>query len=267
MTNQKMFFDEKIARLFATHEENYKHIGVADAIARVLIFKLQEMPKPWHIADLGAGAHIDRYDPLFEIMLAEPRGKYDHIDISPVMISLAKETAKNKFIENRLEIVEFFEIEAIEYLKSEPDSSLDGIIMKYTFEDIHDIDELFGLVSQKLKKGGVLVATMQPSDVIPSSKSNARFLYRGEEFPEAETRTLADGEEWGIKFFNKTGEPDSGYLEGGETTKVYHSPDKITELAKKHVLEHYMGNWKDAVPREQQGGNGLDQTILLLEKK
>lgn len=130
------------------------------------------------------------------------------------------------------------------------------------------MDELFGLLANKLKVGGKFVSTI--GDISPELRglhTNARYLYNGEEFPDDETIIMKDGDNYTIKFFKVSGDPSSGYLEGAETIKYYHSADKINKLAKKHGFDIFLGNWKDLVAENKQGGEKMDQNVLVLTKK
>jgi len=140
--------------------------------------------------------------------------------------------------------------------------------MKYTIDHLDDLDTLFALLSRKLKQNSRLVATMgNLSPELKSHSTNARYLYNGEQFGDDETRILKDGDNFTIKFFKASGDPNSGYLEGAETVKYYHSAEKIKELAKAHGFEVYLGDWKGFVGKERQEGEEINQDILVLTKK
>jgi hypothetical protein len=135
--------------------------------------------------------------------------------------------------------------------------------MKYTIDHIADLDKLFRLIAQKLKAGGKLVASLGVLDPqLKSISTNARFLYNGQYFPEGEAKTLKDGDSFTIKFFKVSGDPKSGYLEGAETVKYYHSEVKMRELAKKYNLDISVGDWKELLGVK----DGIIQPILILRK-
>ena len=105
------------------------------------------------------------------------------------------------------------------------------------------------------------------SPKLKSISTNARFLYYGKEFPEDETRTLTEGDTYTVKFFKESGNPEAGYLEGAETTKYYHSPYKIENLAAKYNLKVFVGDWKDFLPKERHFEEVRDQSIVVLRRK
>lgn len=261
---QEIYFSKDTARIFAEREENYKHKQVSSIIAKIILACLSDRNHKIKIADLGAGAHPDRYDELFELLLGTPGGVIDWVDSSPFMIELAKEYLDKKGLSDRKEVINFVPKDFSQYLEDSDDDSLDVAIMKYTFEDIIDLEPFMRLLQKKLKPNGIMVATVQSSPEITSIHSNARYLYQGKEFPENETRTLTDGEEWQIKFYRETDNPASGYLPGIETVKYYHSPETIAKLAEKFGFYCRIGDWKDIVP---DSDIEIDQTVIILKKK
>ncbi len=262
-----MYFNEKIAREFAVHEQNEKNFRVAAIVDRIIIYNIKGLQKSLYAADLGAGAHPDRYQSFFKALLIN-KGHIDWVDTSPIMLKLAKEYISKSEHKERLEIISFIKEDILNYLDNLPDAKLDVAIMKYTFDHLADIEKLFRLLSKKLKKKGVLVSTMTTlSPELKSISTNARFFYKGKEFPVNETRTLKDGEDFTIKFFKISGKPELGYIEGGETTKYYHSPEKIKELANKYGFKIFLGDWKDYLPKKEQDNETMNQDVLILVKR
>lgn len=261
----EMYFSFEVAERFAELEQNEKNFNVAEIIDKVLIKELKNIV-PIFSAELGGGAHPDRYHIFFKKILQEPQGHIDWVDISPHMLKLAEKYIKNEEYQERQKVITFIKNDILKYLESLDNNKLDVAIMKYTIDHITDLDILFKLLSQKLKKGGKLISTFASSSELISYSTNARFLYKGEQFPDNETRTLKDGDSFTVKFFNVSGEPNSGYLKGAETTKYYHSIEKVNQLAKKYNFNIFVGDWKDFIKKEDQGGEILDQDILILTK-
>ena len=85
-------------------------------------------------------------------MLQEPNGHIDWIDVSELMLEQAKRYLRETNLEERNKVISFIEMEILDYLSTLGDNSLDLVIMKYTFEHIENIDQLFSLLSHKLKK-------------------------------------------------------------------------------------------------------------------
>ncbi len=258
-----MYFNHSVAEKFAELEQNEKNFRVAEIVDDVIMSEIKDMKNPIFSAELGGGAHPDRYDKLFEQLLSEPRGHMDWVDVAPYMLELAKKYIDNEKYKERLNVIKFVENGILEYLEKLPAEKLDLAIMKYTVDHIADLDRLFALMSQKLKTGGKLVASLGVLDPqLKSISTNARFLYNGQEFPEDTVKMLKDGDSFTVKFFNVSGDPKAGYLKGAETVKYYHSEEKLRELAKKYNLDISVGDWKEML--EKRGG--IDQLILVLRK-
>ena len=201
----KMYFDEEVAKKFAELEQNDKNYAVANIVDRLAIHELGNIgAKRIHVAELGGGAHPDRYSSLFSYLIkTKDLGSIiDWVDVSPVMLELARNYVNRKEFRERNKVIHFFENDAISYLKSLDNETLNLAIMKYVLDHINNLERLISLLSKKLKPGSSLVSTLtsvQP--ILKSVSTNARFLYKGKEFPEDETRTLKDGDNFGIKFF------------------------------------------------------------------
>ena len=119
-----------------------------------------------------------------------------------------------------------------------------------------------------MKPGARLIATL--GTLIPELKSystNARCLYNGKQFPDNEIRVLKDGDNFTIKFFKVSGNPNSGYLEGAETIKYFHSAKKIKQLAESFGFDIFLGDWKKLIKKENQEGEKMNQEILVLTKR
>ena len=264
----RMYYDAKIAASFAELEQNEKNFRVADIIDRLVLYAVEGVKDPLRAADLGGGAHPDRYHRLFNRLLKDPKGRMDWVDVSPIMLKLAEKYASTDEYLARKEVIRFVESDILEYLEQLPDETLHVAIMKYVINHIRQLDRLFALLARKLKGKGSLVSTMDfSSPEMKSVSTNARFLYNGQEFPENETRTLKDGDTYTVKFFKESGNPDSGYLEGTEITRYYHAPDTMKNLAQKHHFDVFIGDWKAFLPKEKQEGETLDQDVIVLRKK
>ena len=192
----------------------------------------------------------------------------DWVDVSPYMLELAKKYISDEKYQNRKEVITFIKSDILEYLRGLENEKLDLAIMKYTIDHIDNLESLFKLLSAKLKQGGKLVATIgSVSPELKSYSTNARFLYNGEQFPDNETRTLKDGDNFTVKFFKVSGNPAAGYLEGAETLKYFHSAEKIKSLAESFGFDIFLGDWKDFVAPDKHGDETMSQDILVLTKK
>ncbi|MBS4066706.1 MAG: hypothetical protein KGZ74_19245, partial [Chitinophagaceae bacterium] len=72
-----MYFSPEIAEKFAELEQNDKNFRVAQIVDRILVQETKELSSPIYSAELGGGAHPDRYHEFFAKLLQEPKG---HID-------------------------------------------------------------------------------------------------------------------------------------------------------------------------------------------
>ncbi len=261
----KVFLSPNAAETFAKLEENKQHIQVANIIERAVLEALKDTTNPLHIAELGGGAHTDRYDRLFLKLSEDPKSQIDWVDMSPFVLTLAKKYTSNDSYQDRLEVIRFIEQDMLEYLVSQPDQSLDLINMKYTIDYVTDLSRLFSLAVQKLKPQRALVATLgMLNPELKSFSTSGRYFYNGQPIPEGETRTLKDGDVFTIKFFRANGDPASGHIDGVETTRCYHSPETFKSLAKAAGLEVFLGDWKEYVPLSHQEGDTKDQAILVM---
>lgn len=264
----EMYFSPDVSARFAELEQNEKNYRVSAILDDIIVKEMKNLKEPIFAAELGGGAHPDRYHNFFNKMLKEPGGRIDWVDISPYMLDLAKKYLEDKKYTERRGVIKFIENDILAYLEGLKDETLDLSIMKYTIDHIKNIEELFKLLSKKLKKGGKLISTADNlNPELKSYSTNARFLYNGEEFPDDETRTLKDGDSFTIKFFKESGRPESGYLKGAETVKYYHSPEKIAKLAKKFNFDSFLGDWEKKADEDGKVGENMDQDILILTKK
>jgi ubiquinone/menaquinone biosynthesis C-methylase UbiE len=262
----EMYFSQEITEKFAELEQNEKNFRVANIVDNILIQEINNFKFPIYSAELGGGAHPDRYDKFFNRLLKDG-GHIDWVDVSPYMLKLADKYISNEKYQDRKDVITFIESDILEYLQKLEKEKLDIAIMKYTIDHIKDLDELFKLLSEKLKPGAKLVSTIGSTNPeLKSYSTNARFLYNGEEFSNDEVKILKDGDNFTIKFFKVSGNPNAGYLEGAETLKYYHSAEKIKELANKYNFSIFLGDWKNFVKPENQGGEDMDQEVLVLTK-
>ena len=264
----EMYFLPDIAQKFAELEQNDKNFKVAEIVDRTIIQETSDTPNPIYAAELGGGAHPDRYHNFFNKLLKEPRGHIDWVDISPQMLELAEKYIEDEKYQNRKEVIRFVKSDIFEYLRGLESEKLDLALMKYTFDHIEDIETLFKLLSEKMKPSAKLIATMGTvSSELKSYSTNARYLYNGEQFPDDEIRVLKDGDNFTVKFFKVSGNPSAGYLEGAETVKYFHSAEKIKELAELFGFNIFLGDWKNFVRDENQKSEKMDQDVLVLTKK
>ncbi len=258
-----MYFDQQLVKKFSALEQNEKNFQVAKIVDLLIQqdFKSKSLNR---VAELGGGAHPDRYDFLF-CQLIKQNGYFDWVDVSKYMLDEAVKYLVESKQEDRKRVIDFIEADIITYLENKPDNTLDLCIMKYTIDHIKDIKILFSLFEKKLIIDGKVIATIGVlNPQLKSISTNARFLYNGEEFPENETRNLNDGDTFTVKFFKESGKPDNGYLEGAETTKYYHSPEKLKECAEKSNLSIFLGDWKQYF--RGMSDISLDQDVMILTK-
>lgn len=260
-----MYFSEEVAREFAKHEQNKRNFEVAEVIDQILIQETEKIEKPLYVAELGGGAHPDRYHQFFKKLLKKPQGKIDWVDVSAFMLKLAKEYISTDDYKERLDIISFIEKDIMDYLDALEDESLDVAIMKYVIDYIDNIDELFSLLSLKLQKGGIFVATIRTYPYLEKHSTSAEYFYRGEDIPEEEAKELKDGDYYTIKFLKESGNPKAGYVEGAETVKYFHSKEKIEKTAKKFNFDFFIGDHKDIIKDDKN--KEIEQEVLILRKR
>ncbi len=263
----KMYFSPTVTKEYVKQEQNKESFNVAEIIDRVVINETKHMSGSLYIAELGGGAHPDRYHNLFERLLEKPGGHLDWVDSSLHMIKLAEKNISTEEYKARKDVLSFKNREITEYLSVLEDEDLDIAIMKDVIDHIEDLNELFTALATKLKKGGKLIATVDTRSNLESFSSNARYLYKGEEFPDNETRKLEDGDKITAKFFKEFGNPHSGYIEGAEIVKYFHSVEKIKDLAASHEFDIFIGDWKEIISeKEEKEIFTFEQEILVLTK-
>ncbi len=264
----EMYFSPEVAEKFAELKQNEKNFRVARIVDRTIMQETKDMPDPIYAAELGGGAHPDRYHEFFNKLLKKPHGQIDWVDVSPDMLELAKKYIDNEKYQNRKEVIKFIKSDILEYLGNLENEKLDLAIMKYTIDHIENTEKLFELLSKKMKSSAKLVATMgMLNPELKSFSTNARYLHNGEQFPDDEVRILKDGDNFTVKFFKVSGDPNSGYLEGAETVKYFHSAEKMKKLAESFGFDIFLGDWKKIISEEKQEGEKIDQDILVLTKK
>jgi len=263
----EMYFSPEIAEKFSELEQNEKNFRVAKIVDAVLMQESANIKGPIYSAELGGGAHPDRYDNFFEKLIVET-GHMDWVDVSPFMLEEAKKYISDEKYQKRREVITFIKKDILEYLRNLEPGKLDIAIMKYTIDHIENLEKLFFLLWEKLALGGKFIATIGIiSPELKSYSTNARFLYNGKQFPNNETRILRDGDSFTVKFFKVSGDSKAGYLEGAETLKYYHSVEKIRRLADFFGFDIFLGDWKDLVSGEKKNNEKTDQCILTLTKK
>ena len=197
---------------------------------------------------MGGGAHIDRYDMLFDY-LTRNKGSIDWVDISPYMIDGAKLISNQTAYKERKSVITFINKDILDYLYETKDDTIDVAIMKYTFEHISDPKVLFELLSKKLKKDGFLISDVSSrGGKIKSVTTNARFFIWDKSHHKyisfENEYVLKDGDKFQLKFLKESGNPDSGYAEGLEVVKNYFSCETILNIARKSGLQASLEDWK-----------------------
>lgn len=264
----EMYFDRGTAEKFAELEQNEKHKSVSRVLDRVAIHELKDRPNPLHIAELGGGAHPDRYDAIYARLLEPPTGQMDWVDISPYMLQFAEKYLDKEGLAKRKEVTRFIQQGLLGYLQQQPDQSLDLALLKYVAAYLPpaEFETMTSLLSKKLKPGGCMVATygyLKPE--LPSRSTNTKFFLNDVSVPEGEVKQLHHGDKIGIKFFKISGKPESGFLEGAESLHYYHSPEWIHQIASKHHLDCFLGDWSERIPAEERGEQTMDQGVLIFK--
>jgi hypothetical protein len=93
-------------------------------------------------------------------------------------------------------------------------------------------------------------------------------LHNGEEFPENETRILQDGDNFTVKFFKESWNPEKWYIPGAQTTKYFHAEENYNKTAAKYWFDIFIWNRKEYITDHTQKypDMDLDQNILVMKK-
>lgn len=83
----EMYFSPEIAGKFAELEQNEKNFRVARIVDNILLQESAGLKAPIYSAELGGGAHPDRYDG-FSNKLINENGHMDWVDVAPPMLDL-----------------------------------------------------------------------------------------------------------------------------------------------------------------------------------
>ncbi len=261
-TGQKMFFDEKVARDFAKHEQNEKHNNTAKVFDILALDSLKNSQTPYHIADIFAGAHPDRYHNLFKLLI-ETSSQIDWVDYSPIMLNLAKEYLKS-YQDNREQTINFIHKKYTDYLESLQDETLDLVLIKYSLDYIENLEDFFTLLYKKMGENSTLISTLTTSsNKLKSHSTNAKYFYNNQPIPEGKEITLKDGDKFTMKFFQESGNPNSELIEGAETTKHYFSQETILSKARQQGFKIFLGNWKEFKKEDKFDFN---LNVLMLKK-
>ncbi len=262
--SHQLYHDMELARLFATREENQKYLAVADGIDQVAVSLLKTTAWPYKIAELWWGAHSDIYDRFFWLLQAS-WSSIDWVDTSASMLRLAEEYLVKKQLHKRAALLNMVETDMLSYLQQSAPASVDGALMKYTINCIDDLDALFFWLDRVLKPWWWCCATIwEASSSIKSYSTNARFLYNGEAFPDDETRTLQDGDTYGIKFFAEAWNPAWWYMRWWVLTLWYHSWERIRACAEQYSMSIFLWDRKEFCSPDNT--NQLDQCVMVIQK-
>lgn len=259
--DQEMFFNEKVARYFAKSEQNEKNFQTASAIDEIATAHLKKITPPYHVADIFAGAHPDRYNNLFKLLI-QASGKIDWVDYSPIMLKLAKEYLE-ECKDDRAKTVNFIHKTHREYLETLPDETLNLVLIKYSLDYVKNPETFFALLYKKMKKNSILISTItMPSNIIKSHSTNAKYFFEGKPIPEDQEIHLKDGDQFTIKFFKESGNPNSGLIENAGTTKHYFSQETILAVAEEAGFQASVADWKQFVETDSE----FNLNVLVLKK-
>jgi len=264
-----LYFSKKGAEKIAKREQNQRNFNVAEAIDIVLMQELGESRGIIKIAELGGGAHPDRYHRLFAKLLEKPQGVFDWVDISPYMLELAPKYLKAAGLQKRNDIINYIESDFLVYLEKLSDDSLDAAIMKYTFNFVKDVGKFFHLLSKKLKQGGKFIATLDNQTFdgkLGVRSTNVQYFHNGKEVLAKEEIILSDGDSYGVKYFDDFDGKIGHHICDAETVKYYFSVEAIKRLARENGFDYFIGDWKEYAKNKSEKLIDVEQKILILTK-
>jgi len=136
--------DQELAEYYNLMAKRYMRIPCQRVLKRVLVRKIRK----GKAVDVGTGPGVF---PIF-LSKALPELRFKGIDLSPVMIDLAKGNAIEAGLDNRIE----FEVGSAYALPAE-DHSLDLVLCINTIHHLDRPVDFFNEVARSLKEGGAFV--------------------------------------------------------------------------------------------------------------
>lgn len=222
-TGQEMYFDKEIAQTMIEREKNQEHILTAQTVENIALSEI-EPRLGLKIAELGAGAHPQRYPNLLEF-LNKNEGRLEWVDQAPIMLDYAKkQVPKNKNID-------FAEKEMVSYLKQNK-NEFDALILKYSFNYVisSSLEEWLKAMNESLKENAVVIATLNLYEEGLKPRSfNATYTINGNPIPHGYGPKHNEIIE--IHFLKKGGDESPNPETFADTKIIYYSPEKIKEAA------------------------------------
>jgi len=223
----EMYLNPRLAALFASSEKEDTESN--SRIAQIIdseFSKLYEDARGVHIANLGAGANPQKYQAILQ-RIRSHQWRFDWVDLSRPMLAIAQETARQYRLPKD---IQYIHNDFIGYLISQRDESLDGVFMQYCINYLTNLDVFFGLLSQKLRKGGVYVANLGLETL--ENFEEARFLVNGKEIhgPVA----LQPGDVYTICFLKQNGRvyatTQKNFFSSQEILRAAHSNGLLAKI-------------------------------------
>ena len=259
------------ARRFVKSEENPLYWANAKIIEKEILERLNVVHRPWHYAELAAGAHTDAYPQFFAALLQDSESHVDWVDSSPDMIELAQEYLLSSVpaadSERAQPLIHFIEADIFEYLSRLEEDSLDIATLKNAFDYIEDLEQLFSLLFQKLKPGGCMIAGLSSSRIrgiqtAQTPHAQCSIINPNDEIIEIdpqEPHKLQTGERIRVQFFERG---TTTLMKGVETILFFHSQEEIEEIAKRSGFKFEL-NYRT---QEDGTGKNLEIPVLVLTK-
>lgn len=226
-TGQEMYFDEEIAKTMIEREENIEHVSTAQTVENIVLSEI-EPQQSLNIAELGAGAHPQRYTRLLEF-LQKNQGKLHWIDQAPTMLECTKKQIP-KEVEKNIKLVKE---EMISYLENNK-NKFDALIFKYSFNYLIStpLEKWLEIMHQSLKEKGTVIATVNLYEKGLKPRSfNASYTINGQ--PISQGYKPKHNEIIEIHFLKKGGDTSTNPETFADTKIIYYSPEKIKQAAEK----------------------------------
>jgi len=265
-TGQEMYFDKEITQTMIEREKNQEHILTAQTVENIALSEIK--PKlGLKIAELGAGAHPQRYPNLLEF-LNKNKGGLEWIDQAPIMLDYAKkQVPKNKNID-------FIEKEMVSYLKQNK-NEFDALILKYSFNYVisASLEEWLKTMNESLKENATVIATLNLYEEGLKPRSfNATYTINGNPIPRGYKPKHNEIIE--IHFLKKGGDESHNPETFADTKIVYYSPEKIKEAAQKagfsniSLFDDWSKNekWLNRFKKEYPNSEIKPKAVLFLKK-
>jgi ubiquinone/menaquinone biosynthesis C-methylase UbiE len=266
-SGQEMYFDKEKAQEMIERENNVEHLFVSKIFEAVLYSEFKDK-KSLKIADLGAGAHLERYTKILSF-LRKNGGKLYWVDQSPYMLEYASERVSLK-----LNNVVFVENDIVDFLEKEKEF-FDALVFKYSFNYLisKSLKEWMRTMYESLKRNGKVFANLHfHEEGIKSRSYNAIYKIKGKKVESG--YKPKNNEVIEVCFLKRPGDKSLNPEIFASTKIIYYSPEIIEKFAQEvgfssvRIFKNWEENdiWRKTFEKLNHNLERKPKTFLLLEK-